>query len=95
VMYLGRIVEEAPAAALYATPRHPYTRALMDAAPRRDPGAPPARVLPGEPPSPVAPPSGCRFHPRCPIAEAVCSREEPQLVAIGEGRKVACHLAVR
>jgi oligopeptide/dipeptide ABC transporter ATP-binding protein len=95
VMYLGKIVEEAPAGALYATPLHPYTRALLAAAPRRDPGAPAAHVLPGEPPSPVAPPSGCRFHPRCPIAEGVCAREEPPLVAIGEGRRVACHLAAR
>jgi oligopeptide/dipeptide ABC transporter ATP-binding protein len=95
VMYLGKIVEEAAAADLYATPLHPYTRALLTAAPRRDPSAPPAQVLPGEPPSPVRPPSGCRFHPRCPIAEAVCSREEPPLLTVGAGRRVACHLVVR
>jgi len=95
VMYLGKIVEEAPAGELYARPLHPYTKALLEAAPRRDPQAPPARVLPGEPPSPVKPPSGCRFHPRCPIAEAICSREEPLLLPIGEGRRVACHLAHR
>jgi oligopeptide/dipeptide ABC transporter ATP-binding protein len=95
VMYLGKIVEEAPAGELYARPLHPYTKALLEAAPRRDPQAPPARVLPGEPPSPVNPPSGCRFHPRCPIAEAICSREEPLLLAIGEERRVACHLAHR
>jgi oligopeptide/dipeptide ABC transporter ATP-binding protein len=95
VMYLGKIVEEAPAEELYARPLHPYTKALLDAAPRRDPQAPPARVLPGEPPSPVKPPSGCRFHPRCPIAEAICSREEPLLLPIGEQRRVACHLAHR
>ena len=93
VMYLGKIVEEAQAAGLYARPLHPYTKALLEAAPRRDPQAPPARVLPGEPPSPVKPPSGCRFHPRCPIAEPICSREEPLLLPIGEGRRVACHLA--
>ena len=92
VMYLGKIVEEAGTAELYANPLHPYTKALLEAAPRRDPLAPPARVLEGEPPSPVRPPSGCRFHPRCPIAEAVCSREEPPLVGIGDGRRVACHL---
>jgi oligopeptide/dipeptide ABC transporter ATP-binding protein len=95
VMYLGKIVEEAPAEELYARPLHPYTKALLEAAPRRDPQAPPARVLPGEPPSPVKPPSGCRFHPRCPIAEAICSREEPLLLPIGEDRRVACHLAHR
>ena len=95
VMYLGKIVEEAAASELYARPLHPYTKALLDAAPRRDPSAPPARLLPGEPPSPVNPPSGCRFHPRCPIAEAICSREEPQLLAIGPDRRVACHLAHR
>jgi oligopeptide/dipeptide ABC transporter ATP-binding protein len=95
VMYLGKIVEEAPAAELYARPLHPYTKALLEAAPRRDPQAPPARVLPGEPPSPVRPPSGCRFHPRCPIAEAICSREEPLLLPIGVERRVACHLAHR
>lgn len=95
VMYLGKIVEEAPARELYARPLHPYTKALLEAAPRRDPHAPPARVLPGEPPSPVKPPPGCRFHPRCPIAEAICSREEPLLLPIGDDRRVACHLAHR
>jgi oligopeptide/dipeptide ABC transporter ATP-binding protein len=92
VMYLGKIVEEAPAAELYARPLHPYTKALLEAAPRRDPRDPAARVLPGEPPSPVTPPPGCRFHPRCPVAVQVCSRVEPPLITIGEGRRVACHL---
>jgi len=95
VMYLGKIVEEAPASELYARPLHPYTQALLSAAPRRDPRAEPAKVLPGEPPSPVRPPSGCRFHPRCPVAEAICAREEPALLTIGEARRVACHLAHR
>jgi oligopeptide/dipeptide ABC transporter ATP-binding protein len=95
VMYLGKIVEEASTADLYSRPLHPYTRALLDAAPRRDPSAPPAVVLPGEPPSPVDPPTGCRFHPRCPLAEPVCSREEPALISIGTGRRVACHVAAR
>ena len=95
VMYLGKIVEEAPAADLYARPLHPYTKALLDAAPRRDPSAPPARVLPGEPPSPVDPPPGCRFHPRCPLAEPICSREEPALISIDALRSVACHVATR
>ncbi len=95
VMYLGRIVEEAPAEELYTRPLHPYTKALLEAAPRRNPQAAPARVLPGEPPSPVRPPSGCHFHPRCPVAEAVCSREEPPLLAVGAERRVACHLVAR
>ncbi|HEX4822715.1 MAG TPA: ABC transporter ATP-binding protein [Candidatus Polarisedimenticolaceae bacterium] len=95
VMYLGKIVEEAPAEDLYLAPKHPYTRALLEATPRRSPDAPPARVLPGEPPSPLRPPSGCRFHPRCPLAEAVCLREEPPLLAIDDRRRVACHVATR
>jgi peptide/nickel transport system ATP-binding protein/oligopeptide transport system ATP-binding protein len=95
VMYLGRIVEEAPADELYARPLHPYTKALLAAAPRRVPSAASARVLSGEPPSPVRPPQGCRFHPRCPVAEAVCSREDPALLPIGENRRVACHLVHR
>ena len=95
VMYLGKIVEEAATAEIYAKPLHPYTKALLEAAPRRDPTAPRARVLPGEPPSPVRPPSGCHFHPRCPVAESVCSREEPPLLEVGPERRVACHLASR
>ncbi len=95
VMYLGKVVEEAEADDLYARPLHPYTKALLAAAPRRSPGAEAAHVLQGELPSPVAPPAGCRFHPRCPIAEPVCSREEPALLAIGETRRVACHLVQR
>ena len=92
VMYLGKIVEEAPAADLYARPLHPYTQALLAAAPRRDPAAPRAQAVSGEPPSPVRPPSGCRFHPRCPVAIGACSREEPPLLAVGPGRRAACHL---
>jgi oligopeptide/dipeptide ABC transporter ATP-binding protein len=95
VMYLGKIVEEAGTNELYANPLHPYTKALLEAAPRRTPREPKARVLPGEPPSPVRPPSGCRFHPRCPIAEEICSREEPALLPIGPDRRVACHLVAR
>jgi oligopeptide/dipeptide ABC transporter ATP-binding protein len=92
VMYLGRIVEEAPAAELYREPLHPYTRALLAATPtmvpgqRRDPGAL------GEPPSPSRPPSGCAFHPRCPVALPVCAQLTPGLLAAGPGRRVACHL---
>jgi peptide/nickel transport system ATP-binding protein len=94
VMYLGRIVEEAPGEALFAAPLHPYTQALLSAVPEPDPEAPRARVtLPGEPPSPLAPPPGCRFAPRCPLAQERCRREVPDLRDVGGGRRVACHLA--
>lgn len=80
VMYLGRIVEEAPVAALYDDPRHPYTRALLAAAPRLDaPRTPGAGVLSGDPPSPLELPVGCRFHPRCPLVVGACRTDEPAL----------------
>ncbi|HEX6849762.1 MAG TPA: ABC transporter ATP-binding protein [Candidatus Polarisedimenticolaceae bacterium] len=91
VMYLGRLVEEAPTAALYAEPLHPYTKALLASTPSTTPGAPTAPALQGEPPSPIAPPPGCRFHTRCPVAVEVCSKVEPPLVTIG-ARTAACHL---
>ena len=94
VMYLGRIVETAPAAELYRAPRHPYTRALLSAIPRPDPGAGRAGriVLVGDVPSPVSPPPGCPFHPRCPHAEpGLCdSGDPPELRQVGEGRLAAC-----
>jgi len=95
VMYLGRIVELAETAALYETPTHPYTRALLASVPSPDPGVPPLRLpLLGELPSPLNPPSGCAFHPRCPIAEpGLCDREVPPLRELEAGRRVACHLA--
>jgi peptide/nickel transport system ATP-binding protein len=92
VMYLGRIVEEAQAETLYAGPLHPYTKALLASTPAAEPGAPTPPALSGEPPSPIEPPDGCPFHPRCPIAEPRCAREEPPLLPISGRHKVACHL---
>ena len=92
VMYLGRIVEEAPAATLYASPRHPYTQALLASTPGTEPAEPKPPALSGEPPSPTRPPAGCPFHPRCPVAVPACSRLEPGLLEAGPGHKVACHL---
>ena len=92
VLYLGRVVEEGPARDLLARPLHPYTRALVSAAPALDPAARRDRiVLPGDPPSPVAPPPGCPFHPRCPIARDLCRRERPELEARAGSWRVACH----
>jgi oligopeptide/dipeptide ABC transporter ATP-binding protein len=93
VMYLGRIVEEAPRDALFDRPLHPYTRVLIDAVPKPDPGLRrAARLEVGDPPNPADPPSGCRFHPRCPLAVDRCRSEAPALRSFGD-RRVACHLA--
>jgi oligopeptide/dipeptide ABC transporter ATP-binding protein len=89
-MYLGRVVETGPAATVFATPRHPYTRALLSAVPVPDPaarGREPA--IGGDVPSPLAPPPGCAFHTRCPHAEARCRAETPPLAPSGEGDGVA------
>ncbi len=92
VMYLGRIVEIAPSEKVYSDGQHPYTRALLSAAPIPDPTRRAQRmVLQGDVPSPINPPSGCRFHPRCPFAEKICSEVEPELAYDGD-HGVACHV---
>jgi oligopeptide transport system ATP-binding protein len=96
VMYLGRIVELADRQALYEAPRHPYTKALLSAVPIPDPEVEARRervVLGGEVPSPLNPPKGCAFHPRCPIAADECRRTRPELRGFGPGHEAACHLA--
>ena len=92
VMYLGKIVEEAPAAELYREPQHPYTRALLASTPSTRPGRATPPALSGEPPSPTRVPTGCRFHPRCPVAVESCPRLEPALLPAAGDRRTACHL---
>ena len=92
IMYLGRIVEIAPMTQLYAAPGHPYTRALFDSVPRVGAGRQVFHPIAGEIPSPINPPSGCHFHPRCPLAGARCKREAPALQTSADGRQLACHL---
>jgi oligopeptide transport system ATP-binding protein len=94
VMYLGKIVESGAAKAVVRSPKHPYTQALISAVPVVDPDTRRSRiVLAGEMPSPIDPPSGCPFHPRCPIAEARCQMEVPHLRQLVNGSWAACHLA--
>ncbi len=94
VMYLGRIVETGEARAVCQSPRHPYTQALISAVPVVDPNSKRQRIiLAGDVPSPIHPPAGCPFHPRCPVAEARCKTEVPALRETAPGRRVACHLA--
>jgi oligopeptide/dipeptide ABC transporter ATP-binding protein len=97
VMYLGKLVEVGPAEALYRAPRHPYTVALLDSIPSPDPFAPKGKAhaaISGEPPSPVHPPSGCRFRTRCPRAQAICATQEPPLATLAPDQQVACHFPV-
>ncbi|TAL06173.1 MAG: dipeptide ABC transporter ATP-binding protein [Verrucomicrobia bacterium] len=94
VMYLGKVVELAEAKEVIRAPKHPYTQALISAIPEIDPDTKRKRiVLPGDVPSPIDPPSGCPFHPRCPVAEARCKSEVPALREISSGHHAACHLA--
>ncbi len=91
-MYLGKIVEQAPADVLFASPAHPYTVALLAAVPVPDPAAPHARErLAGDPPSAAVLPSGCRFRLRCPRAADICAEREPLLAPAGDGHATACH----
>ena len=95
VMYLGRIVEEGPAREVVRNPQHPYTKALLSVVPKRDPRERTApQILTGETPNPVEPPSGCRFHPRCPVAQERCRSEDPALrdVPGADEHRAACVL---
>ena len=94
IMYLGKMVEVGPVERIYGNPRHPYTKALLSSRPSMNPkrrrSEPP---LSGEPPSPIDPPSGCRFRTRCALAEGVCATIEPELREQGEAHFAACHAA--
>ena len=94
VMYLGQIVELASVEKLFVTPMHPYTEALMSSVPVANPNFESERIiLEGNVPSPVDPPSGCYFHPRCPYAESICSEEEPEFRDLGNDHYAHCHFS--
>ncbi len=95
VMYVGKLVEQAPTEQLFARPRHPYTEALLSAIPRPDPDRPLPETggIEGELPDPADPPPGCAFHPRCPYAEAICREQRPPLQQLAPGHSAACHFA--
>ncbi len=94
VMYLGKMVEVGPSKAVLNEPKHPYTMALLAAVPEKDPTARRARArLTGDIPSPIDRPTGCPFHPRCPLATDICRTDQPQLREIAPGHMVACHFA--
>jgi oligopeptide transport system ATP-binding protein len=96
VMYLGNMMETADWKELYSVPCHPYTQSLLSAVPVPDPDIQHNRkriILKGDPPSPIDPPSGCRFHTRCPIAQEICSKQRPELHDLGKGHFCACHFA--
>jgi len=93
VMYLGQIVERAHRRQLFARPLHPYTQALLAAVPSPQSRGKVRAAVTGDPPSSIDPPSGCRFHPRCPLAQPLCREETPVLRRLPSGRQVACHLA--
>jgi len=96
VMYLGKIVEKGPTEEVITRPLHPYTEALLAAVPVPDPTARRTKVIvKGEVPSAIFPPPGCRFHPRCPYAQDICRREEPELIEVEKGHMVACHFPLR
>jgi peptide/nickel transport system ATP-binding protein len=92
IMYLGRIIEEAPAAEVFSRPNHPYTQALLEEVPRIDTKRRSFPFLKGELPSPLSPPAGCHFHPRCPHAMERCRVEAPVLKAVAPAHVSACHL---
>ncbi len=93
VMYAGRVVEQAPVATLFADPEHPYTVGLLNAIPRAERADVPPRPIEGAPPDMLAPPPGCRFHPRCPYREAICTTEDPALRPLAPDHRSACHFA--
>jgi oligopeptide/dipeptide ABC transporter ATP-binding protein len=93
VMYAGRIVEQAPVETLFEDPEHPYTIGLMNAIPRADLAGVPPKPIEGSPPDLLRPPSGCRFHPRCPYRQDICLLQDPELVTVAPNHRSACHFA--